>query len=151
MSNNAGRLTPKERIASKDATAVASLRSAGAIPLLVSNTPELCQCWETYNKVTGRTNNPFDTRRTPGGSSGGEVNRHALINSYIFKMTCRWMHWKQMWACYGRICAGCIDEHVVQTETAVLWVDQCRVVTRVYELMFAFNYVVWSIWSIVLL
>jgi Asp-tRNAAsn/Glu-tRNAGln amidotransferase A subunit and related amidases len=30
--------------------------------------------WETFNKATGTTNNPYDTRRTPGGSSGGEVS-----------------------------------------------------------------------------
>lgn len=73
MSNNAGRLTPRKRIAIDDAIAVSALKAAGAIPILVSNTPQLCQSWETYNKVTGRTDNPYDTRRTPGGSSGGEV------------------------------------------------------------------------------
>lgn len=45
---------------------------AGAIPLLVSNTPEFCYSWESLNFVTGRTLNPYDQRRTPGGSSGGE-------------------------------------------------------------------------------
>ncbi|GAB0093673.1 hypothetical protein DMENIID0001_088440 [Sergentomyia squamirostris] len=45
---------------------------AGAIPLLVSNTPEYCYSWETNNFITGRTLNPYDQRRIPGGSSGGE-------------------------------------------------------------------------------
>lgn len=45
---------------------------AGAIPLCVSNTPEYCYSWESFNLVTGRTLNPYDQRRTPGGSSGGE-------------------------------------------------------------------------------
>lgn len=45
---------------------------AGAIPLLVSNTPEYCYSWESFNLVTGRTLNPYDQRRTCGGSSGGE-------------------------------------------------------------------------------
>ncbi|GAB0093672.1 hypothetical protein DMENIID0001_088430 [Sergentomyia squamirostris] len=45
---------------------------AGAIPLLVSNTPEFCYSWETNNLLTGRTLNPYDQRRIPGGSSGGE-------------------------------------------------------------------------------
>lgn len=77
-SNNAGRKVPKERIAQKDAEPVRLLRNAGAIVLCVSNTPELCMNWETFNKTTGTTNNPYDTRRTPGGSSGGEA---ALISS----------------------------------------------------------------------
>nr|CAD7587514.1 unnamed protein product [Timema genevievae] len=58
--------------AQEDAETVRLLREAGAIPLLVSNTPELCMHVETVNRVTGRTNNPYDLRRTPGGSSGGE-------------------------------------------------------------------------------
>lgn len=78
MSNNSGRVKPKERIATEDATVVTLLKNAGAIPLVVSNTPEVCMCWETFNNVTGRTNNPYDIRRTPGGSSGGEVNIKSL-------------------------------------------------------------------------
>lgn len=58
-----------------DADIVKLVREAGAIPLLVSNTPELCMNWETVNKVTGMTVNPYDTTKTPGGSSGGEVSR----------------------------------------------------------------------------
>jgi len=73
MSHNAGRVKPKERVAAADASFVRRLKEAGVIPLLVSNTPEVCMCWETYNNVTGRTNNPYDLRRTPGGSSGGEA------------------------------------------------------------------------------
>lgn len=64
--------------AEKDADCLAHLRSAGAIPLLVSNTPEYCMSWETNNYVTGRTLNPHDSRRSAGGSSGGEG---ALIGS----------------------------------------------------------------------
>lgn len=59
--------------ATSDANVVAKIRKAGGIPLLVSNTPELCLWWHTYNKVTGTTKNPYDTRRTAGGSSGGEA------------------------------------------------------------------------------
>lgn len=36
--------------------------------------PELGLWWETHNTVYGRTRNPWDTRRTAGGSTGGEVN-----------------------------------------------------------------------------
>ena len=60
--------------ADSDGVAVAFLRKAGAIPLLVSNTPEYCMSWETSNIVTGRTVNPYNPLKTPGGSSGGEVN-----------------------------------------------------------------------------
>jgi fatty acid amide hydrolase 2 len=59
--------------ADKDGEAVKLIRKAGAIPLLVSNTPELCLSLETTNLVTGRTRNPYNALRTSGGSSGGEV------------------------------------------------------------------------------
>lgn len=55
----------------RDATVVARLRSAGAIILGKTNTPELTLAGETDNFVYGRTNNPHDPARTPGGSSGG--------------------------------------------------------------------------------
>jgi Asp-tRNA(Asn)/Glu-tRNA(Gln) amidotransferase A subunit family amidase len=55
-----------------DAPLVERLRAAGAIVLGVTNTPELLMAWETDNLLYGRTNNPWDLSRTPGGSSGGE-------------------------------------------------------------------------------
>ena len=59
--------------ATRDAFAVQSLRNAGAIILGKTNTPELLRSYETDNHITGRTNNPWDASRTPGGSSGGEA------------------------------------------------------------------------------
>jgi amidase len=59
--------------AAQDATAVARLRAAGAIILGKTNTPELLSSYETDNFITGRTNNPWNLERTPGGSSGGEA------------------------------------------------------------------------------
>jgi amidase len=56
-----------------DATAVARLRAAGGIILGKTNVPELAGAYETDNLVYGRTNNPYDLTRTPGGSSGGEA------------------------------------------------------------------------------
>lgn len=53
------------------ATVVARLKSAGAILLGKSNTPEITLRFVTDNHVFGRTNNPHDVARTPGGSSGG--------------------------------------------------------------------------------
>jgi amidase len=60
-------------VASHDAPLVARLRKAGAIILGNTNTPELLMAWETDNLLYGRTNNPWDLSRTPGGSSGGEA------------------------------------------------------------------------------
>lgn len=59
--------------AASDATSVARLRSSGAIILGKTNCPEFLMNYETDNYVTGRTNNPWDVERTPGGSSGGEA------------------------------------------------------------------------------
>ena len=60
-------------VAERDAPLVARLRQAGAIILGVTNAPELLMAWETDNLLYGRTNNPWDLSRTPGGSSGGEA------------------------------------------------------------------------------
>ncbi len=62
-----------ETPASEDAAVVARLRREGAIVLGKTNTPEFLVSYESDNFVTGRTNNPWDLERTPGGSSGGEA------------------------------------------------------------------------------
>jgi Asp-tRNA(Asn)/Glu-tRNA(Gln) amidotransferase A subunit family amidase len=59
--------------AEKDAVLVSRLRAAGAILLGNTNAPEFLMAYETDNLITGRTNNPWDLNRTPGGSSGGEA------------------------------------------------------------------------------
>jgi amidase len=59
------------RVPTADATVVARLRAAGAILLGKTNTPEFTMADETDNAVYGRTSNPYDLARTPGGSSGG--------------------------------------------------------------------------------
>jgi amidase len=56
-----------------DATVVARLRAAGGILLGKTNCPPWGAGLETANPVYGRTNNPYDLARTPGGSSGGEA------------------------------------------------------------------------------
>jgi len=56
-----------------DASVVARLKAAGAIILGKTNTPEMAIPYETDNPIFGRTNNPHDLNRTPGGSSGGEA------------------------------------------------------------------------------
>jgi Asp-tRNA(Asn)/Glu-tRNA(Gln) amidotransferase A subunit family amidase len=60
-------------VAAQDAPLVSRLRNAGAIILGTTNAPELLMAWETDNLLYGRTNNPWDLSRTPGGSSGGEA------------------------------------------------------------------------------
>lgn len=59
--------------AEKNATVVQRLLDAGAIILGITNVPELLAAFETDNLIYGRTNNPYDLSRTPGGSSGGEA------------------------------------------------------------------------------
>jgi fatty acid amide hydrolase 2 len=72
MPQSSGLVARKHLRASEDAPAVARLRAAGAIPLGVTNTSELCMWMESNNRVYGRTRNPYDPKRTVGGSSGGE-------------------------------------------------------------------------------
>ena len=69
--STAGTTGRRAFVPDRDATAVARMRAAGAIVLGKTNTPELTLSFETDNLVYGRTNNPYDLSRTPGGSSGG--------------------------------------------------------------------------------
>ena len=69
--STAGTIGWRERIPAHDATVVARLKAAGAILLGKTNTPEFTWSDETDNDVYGRTSNPYDLSRTPGGSSGG--------------------------------------------------------------------------------
>jgi amidase len=59
--------------ASEDSAVAQRLRRAGAIVIGKTNTPEFLASYETDNFITGRTNNPWNMDRTPGGSSGGEA------------------------------------------------------------------------------
>ena len=61
----------KDAIAAADAPQVAVLRTAGAVLFARSNTPAFSYRWFTSNDLHGRTLNPWDASRTPGGSSGG--------------------------------------------------------------------------------
>ncbi|GBN11415.1 Fatty-acid amide hydrolase 2, partial [Araneus ventricosus] len=62
----------EDRLAPQDSDTAALYRKAGAIPVTVTNVPELCMWWETANIPFGMTKNPYDNTRTVGGSSGGE-------------------------------------------------------------------------------
>lgn len=67
---DAGSVFWKGRRADHDAEVVTLLVNAGAIPLALTNVPEMCMWGDAYNKLRGSTRNPYDSRRTPGGSSG---------------------------------------------------------------------------------
>ena len=60
-----------ENIALEDDPLVARLRAAGAILIGHSNTPEFGLGSHTFNNLFGKTLNPYDLTKTPGGSSGG--------------------------------------------------------------------------------
>ena len=62
----------KGRVPDVDATSVARMKKAGGILLAKTNLPEFSYWIESDNLLSGRTNNPWDVTRTPGGSSGGE-------------------------------------------------------------------------------
>ncbi|XP_071035389.1 fatty-acid amide hydrolase 2-A-like [Parasteatoda tepidariorum] len=78
LHQTSGIYAKKNNIAHRDGDAPALYRAAGAIPVTVTNVPELCCTWITSNTIYGETKNPYDTTRISGGSSGGEA---ALIAS----------------------------------------------------------------------
>lgn len=69
--------------APKHAEAVKLLINNGMIPIALTNVPELAMWWDSSNPVYGRTNNPYDLARIPGGSSGGEGALLAAAGSVV--------------------------------------------------------------------
>jgi amidase len=67
-----GSLLHKGDIPREDAVVVSRLRAAGALILGTTTCPEFLMAYETANLLHGRTGNPWDLDRSPGGSSGGE-------------------------------------------------------------------------------
>lgn len=63
----------KDVPAASDALAVERFRAAGAVVFGKTNVPVYLADWQTFNPVYGTTNNPWDTTRVPGGSSGGSA------------------------------------------------------------------------------
>ena len=61
----------KDLIAPTDSPVVANWRRAGAVVIGRTNTPAFSLRWHTDNDLRGRTYNPWQRERTPGGSSGG--------------------------------------------------------------------------------
>ncbi|WP_170181524.1 amidase family protein [Haloactinospora alba] len=60
-----------DRVPDEDGTVAARLRAAGAILVGHSNVPPWLADYHSANTIFGRTANPWDLTRTPGGSSGG--------------------------------------------------------------------------------
>ena len=67
MQTTGGLISRSGFVQKKDAEVVRKLKAAGAIIIGKTNTPELCFCQETDNKLFGRTNNPWNVERTAGG------------------------------------------------------------------------------------
>ncbi len=73
MRSTSGSALRADFIPAVDAPAVARLKAAGAIILGKTNAAEMAMDYNADNPVFGRTNNPHDPARSPGGSSGGEA------------------------------------------------------------------------------
>jgi amidase len=73
LRTTAGYIPLKDYIPQQDATAVARLRSAGAVILGKTNVPELAGDFQSANVLFSRVNNPWNLDYTPGGSSGGSA------------------------------------------------------------------------------
>ncbi|MGD2125679.1 MAG: amidase [Desulfobacteraceae bacterium] len=73
MVTSFGSVPYKNNVAKWDSTQVARLKAAGAIVLGKTNTPEFGFTGFTKNLLYGVTKNPWNTGRTPGGSSGGSA------------------------------------------------------------------------------
>jgi len=63
----------KDQIAPHDALLVRRLKAAGAVIIGKTNVPTDLTDWQSFNPVYGRTSNPHNPDRSPGGSSGGSA------------------------------------------------------------------------------
>ena len=63
----------RDFVPKEDAVIVSRVKSAGAVLLGKTNVPLGLTDFQSYNDVYGTTNNPWDTSRSPDGSSGGSA------------------------------------------------------------------------------
>ena len=63
----------KENVTATSALSVERLEKAGVVLFGKTNVPLMLADWQSYNAIYGTANNPWDTTRTPGGSSGGSA------------------------------------------------------------------------------
>jgi len=73
LRSTSGSPTRENFVPTRDAPAVQRLKASGAIILGKTNPAEMAMDYTADNPVFGRTNNPHDPAKTPGGSSGGEA------------------------------------------------------------------------------
>ena len=69
--------------ANQDALVVSLLKDVGAIPYVKTNIPQSLLTIESNNNIYGATCNPYDLKRTSGGSSGGEAALIASRSSFL--------------------------------------------------------------------
>jgi amidase len=63
----------KDSKAAQNSAVVDRLLDAGAVLIGATNVPVDLHDWQSYNPMYGQTNNPYDAKRSPGGSSGGSA------------------------------------------------------------------------------
>jgi amidase len=73
----------KDSKAPGNSEAVARFLGAGAVLIGATNVPLFLGDWQSYNQIYGTTNNPWDVKRTPGGSSGGTAAALAAGLGYL--------------------------------------------------------------------
>ena len=73
----------KDSRAPQNSEVVARLLNAGAVLVGATNVPVSLSDWQSYNPIYGQTNNPWDVKRSPGGSSGGTAAALAAGLGYL--------------------------------------------------------------------
>ncbi|CAJ0581041.1 unnamed protein product, partial [Mesorhabditis spiculigera] len=99
----------RDNVSNHTHVVIQTMIDAGAIPLAKTTVPEGCVFIESVNPIQGTTNNPYDTRRNAGGSSGGEA---ALNGVYGFKPSVGAFPKadlvgnpvEPLWNCFGPLC-----------------------------------------------
>ena len=71
LRSTGGAVALTDHVPAQDAPVVSRIKDAGAIVFGKTNVPEWSGDLQTYNAIFGTTNNPWNTARVPGGSSGG--------------------------------------------------------------------------------
>jgi amidase len=78
LTTSNGQSPYKDLVVQEDAELISRLKEAGAIIIGKTNLPLFSIDWQTTNLWYGRTNNPYDLERVPGGSSGASAAAIAM-------------------------------------------------------------------------